>query len=86
MKKTREDLKKHLIKIKVPEIIYDLDDNGTENNRLCLNNENNKWITYIRRDNQRFDIKEFEEEAEACKYFEKRIYSLLMDIVKKKMS
>ena len=65
--KTKE-LKKTLKAVGIPTDLYNLDGKGRDDERLCLVNENSKWVVYYLERGVRTTELFFDSEEEACDY------------------
>lgn len=65
---TLRELRKALRLIGVPKDMHWLSD-GLPSDRLCICQEDGKWIVYFSERGSRFDLKYFDTESEACEYF-----------------
>lgn len=63
-----KELKKALKKAKIPAEFYNLDGKGRDDERLCLIQENSKWVVYYLERGVRTTELLFNSEEEACNY------------------
>lgn len=74
---TRYELKQRLMKENVPHIYYGI--NGIFfDNVFVLNKNNERWETYWTEKGNKYQLKVFDTEEEACEYY----YNWLMEIIK----
>ncbi len=69
------ELKKALKKAKIPTEFYNLNGKGRDDERICLIEEDEKWVVYYSERGVRTTERFFETEEAACKY----IFETLMD-------
>lgn len=70
-----DQLKKELVKIKVPTSYYRIGSYGEE--ALCIFSENNQWLVFEGERGQRYNTRFFDSEGDACLYFWDRIKTFL---------
>ena len=79
------ELKKALKAARIPAESYNLDGKGRDDERLCLVNENSKWVVYYLERGVRTTELFFDSEEEACDYilkiFVKEPWNLNVDVV-----
>ena len=63
-----KELKKALKAAGIPAEHYNLDGKGSDDERLCLVNENSKWVVYYLERGVRTTELFFDNEEEACDY------------------
>ena len=62
------ELKKILKKAKIPTEYYNLDEEGRDDERLCLKKEKSKWVVYYLERGVRTTEQIFDNEEDACDY------------------
>ena len=67
------ELKKALKAAGIPAESYNLDGKGRDDERLCLVNENSKWVVYYLERGVRTTELFFDSEEEACEYIQKSL-------------
>ncbi|MEY2195380.1 hypothetical protein AB7942_21980 [Neobacillus sp. BF23-41] len=72
----KNELNLLLINSNIPKDVYSLK-GGLPNEALCLNNEDGKWEVYYSERGVISQLKKFNSEEEACKYFYKEILEML---------
>ena len=70
-----DQLKKKLVKIKVPTRYYRIGSYGEE--ALCILFEKNQWLVFEGERGQRYNSHFFDRENDACSYFWDRIKAFL---------
>ena len=68
-----KELKKALKAAGIPAEHYNLDGKGRDDERLCLVNENSKWVVYYLERGVRTTELFFDSEEEACEYIQKSL-------------
>lgn len=68
---TVEALQEKLINAKIPKEYYNL--NGYKEEALCMERSDNIWLVYEGERGNKFNVEEFNNEADACIAFLKRI-------------
>lgn len=63
-----KELKKALKKAKIPAEFYNLEGKGRDDERLCLIQENSKWVVYYLERGVRTTELFFDNEEDACSY------------------
>lgn len=81
----KEDLKDLMHKMNVPETWYFLDDYGIDDQKLCINQENDIWLVYYSERGSKLVVSEFKNESDACEEFIKRIKRMLDNERKRRM-
>lgn len=79
----KADLKAILQGMGVPEEMYHLENHGNNDQKLCLNKENDVWFVYYSERGSKLVPAEFDNEDDACEEFMKRI-NKMMDNAKKR--
>lgn len=70
-----DQLKKELVRIKVPASYYRIGSYGEET--LCILSENNQWLVFEGERGLRYNTHFFDRESDACSYFLNRIKAFL---------
>lgn len=63
------ELEKALEEINVPKNAYSILTGGLPNEQLCIVYEENVWKVYYSERGRKSDLKEFNNEKDACEYF-----------------
>lgn len=64
----KDELRKVLITMGVPSMLYNLDGNGRTDERFCLEHANNEWSVYYSERGVKTTNERFASEEEACKF------------------
>lgn len=58
------ELKVQLFEMMIPHYCYSV--GAQEEQRVCLTESDGKWLVYFCEDGEKLDLKEFDDETEAC--------------------
>jgi hypothetical protein len=72
-----QELKMKLQDMGVPREWYHLENHGNDDQRLCIVEENDRWLVYYSERGSRFRIAEFDNEDDACGELLNRIIKTL---------
>lgn len=71
---TVQELQTKLFEMDVPHYYYNICGSGEdEDQRICLANENGRWLVYYSENGDRAEINEYLNESEACEDFLNRL-------------
>ena len=64
---TVQDLQTKLFELDIPHYYYTICGSGDDDDqRICLINEEGKWLVYYCEDGDRMEVSEYADEAQAC--------------------
>lgn len=82
----KSDLKAKMQEMGVPEEMYYLEKYGNNDQKLCINKENDVWLVYYSERGSKLVTAEFDNEDDACEEFMKRINKMMDNAKKRQMT